>query len=216
MKRQAARFRVYAYHDDGTIEELTAAEADITWTAHLVNKKATHASNAPASASDLTIDPGSRTLNAPDQRALFDTGTISFSGASPVTVPLGEMRTDVDGRLLVLGGHGMSASPTNQTSLSFNSPGWYDDISDGSVAAHVKIRATGDEFDADGAWVLVAPPEVRAGVADAHDALRPAVPDGRGPELGDAAGEPVLHQRRLPDPAACPRDPLGLQGRRHP
>ena len=159
MKRQAARFRVYAYHDDGTIEELTAAEADITWTAHLVNKKATHASNAPASASDLTIDPGSRTLNAPDQRALFDTGTISFSGASPVTVPLGEMRTDVDGRLLVLGGHGMSASPTNQTSLSFNSPGWYDDISDGSVAAHVKIRATGDEFDADGAWVLVAPPK---------------------------------------------------------
>jgi hypothetical protein len=39
VKRQAARFRVYAYNDDGTVNELTAAEADITWRVHLANKR---------------------------------------------------------------------------------------------------------------------------------------------------------------------------------
>ena len=42
VKRQAARFRIYAHHDNGTVEEITDAEADITWTVHLVNKKAAH------------------------------------------------------------------------------------------------------------------------------------------------------------------------------
>ena len=55
VKRQAARFRVYAYHDDGSIDEITAAEADISWTVHLVNKKAV--SRNSGSAAELTIDP---------------------------------------------------------------------------------------------------------------------------------------------------------------
>lgn len=40
VKRQAARFRVFAHHDDGTTTEVRAADADITWTVHLVNAKA--------------------------------------------------------------------------------------------------------------------------------------------------------------------------------
>ena len=41
IKRQAARFRVYGFDADGVVlRELTAAEADITWTVHLANKKA--------------------------------------------------------------------------------------------------------------------------------------------------------------------------------
>src|SRR5713101_875985 len=79
VKRQVARFRVYAYDDDGTVDELTAANADITWTVQLVNKKATNAGNA-GSSPDLTIDAGPRTLNGPDQRKQFDTGTITFPG----------------------------------------------------------------------------------------------------------------------------------------
>lgn len=104
VKRQAARFHIYAHHDDGTVEEITDAEADITWTAHLVNKKAANPGRGNTeSAADLTIDPGARTLNGPDQHKLFDTGTIKFSGVSAVTVPLGEVRSDDQNRLLVFG-----------------------------------------------------------------------------------------------------------------
>jgi hypothetical protein len=164
VKRQAARFRVYAYHDDNTIEELTAADADITWTIHVANKKATHAGNA-GSSSDLTIDPGARTLDGPDQREQFDTGAITFPGVT-TTVLLGEVRTDVDGRLLVLGGVGHSASPVSPPApLNFpRGEGWYDDVSDGPVSAHVKLRAGGDEYDADGAWVIVGPPKFAPGL----------------------------------------------------
>jgi hypothetical protein len=41
VKRQAARFRIYAIGaDGGVLGELTAAEAQISWTVHLANKKA--------------------------------------------------------------------------------------------------------------------------------------------------------------------------------
>ncbi len=63
------------------------------------------------STSDPTIDPGPLTLNGPDQIGLFDTGEIRFSGAPVIKIPLGEIRTDNDNHLLVLGGFGKSASP---------------------------------------------------------------------------------------------------------
>ena len=47
----------------------------------------------------------------------------------------------------------------NAITFYLENEGWYDDISDGPVTAHVKLTATGDEFDAAGAWVLVAPPD---------------------------------------------------------
>ena len=95
VKRQAARFRIFAHHDDGSVEEITDAEAEITWTVHLVNSKAAHPDRGNTEpAGDLTIDPGPRTLTGPDQRLLFDNGTIHFAGEPVVTVPLGEIRTD--------------------------------------------------------------------------------------------------------------------------
>lgn len=158
VKRQAARFRLFAYHDDDTVTELTADDATITWTVHVANRKAITRNTAPAA--DLTIDPGSRTLTNPNQLTPFDTGTITFPGEQPVTVPLGEARTDDNGRLLVLGGFGKSASPTGQNITNFlDNEGWYDDVSDGPVSAHVEINSTGEEFDAAGAWVIVAPPK---------------------------------------------------------
>ncbi|MBS1912917.1 MAG: LodA/GoxA family CTQ-dependent oxidase [Bacteroidetes bacterium] len=158
VKRQAAEFRIFAYHGDGTVTEVTRAEADITWTVHVANKKAV--TRNTGSASDLTIDPGVRTLAGPNQISKLDTGTIKFSGTSPVTVPLGELRTDNLSRLLVLGGAGKSASPTGAPITSFlDNAFWYDDVCDGSVNAHIKLRATGDVFDAVGAWVIVTPPK---------------------------------------------------------
>jgi hypothetical protein len=157
IKRQAARFRLYAYHDDGTVSELTAADAEIQWTVELANKKATHAGNS-GSAAQLTIDPGPRTLHGAVQHATFDSGTITLDGAT-TTVPLGEVRTDAEARLLVLGGFGKSASPAGKPLIFPRSEGWYDDVSDGPVNAHVKITATGDEFDAVPGWVIVGPPK---------------------------------------------------------
>ena len=55
VKLQAARFRIYAHHDDGTFEEITDAEADITWTVHLVNKKAAN----PGRGNVRELNPGS-------------------------------------------------------------------------------------------------------------------------------------------------------------
>src|SRR5581483_11341213 len=41
MKRQAARFRIYGLDAGGTVvKEITAADAQITWSVHLANKKA--------------------------------------------------------------------------------------------------------------------------------------------------------------------------------
>jgi L-Lysine epsilon oxidase N-terminal/L-lysine epsilon oxidase C-terminal domain/von Willebrand factor type A domain len=158
VKRQAARFRLFAYDSSGSVSELTEADAEITWTVHLVNRKAVER-NPTLPAGDMTIDPGSRTITGPDQRAVFDTGVITFSGAAARNVPLGEIRTDVDGRLLVLGGFGSSASPTNVSLTTFaDNAGWHDDTSDGPVSAHVKLT-DGTEFDALGAWAIVAPPK---------------------------------------------------------
>ena len=161
VKRQAARFRIFAHHDDGTVEEITDAEADITWTVHLANRKAAYPGRGNSEpASDLVIDPGARTTNGPNQQKLFDTGKIKFSGQSAVTVPLGEMRSDTENRLLVLGGFGKAASPAGNGIGSFwGNPGWYDDVADGPVSATIRIRATNATPPVLGAWVIVAPPK---------------------------------------------------------
>lgn len=156
VKRQAARFRVFAYNDDGTVEELAAEDAQITWTVHLVNKKAV-TRNAGAAAA-LIINPGPRTLTGPNQQQIFNNGQITLPGASAETVPLGEIRTDTDGHLLVFGGFGKSKTPMGAGLADFyDNAGWYDDISDGPVTATVLIHGT--TYTAVGAWVIVAPPK---------------------------------------------------------
>ena len=183
IKRQAARFRIYGYNAAGqVVKELSADDAEIEWTAHLVNRKAQWyqfqaALDIPEAATmsvplrnpdvktdareSLAIDPGSRSIKGKDTSGSeyhFDNGT--FQG---VPVPLGEIRTDEDGRLLVLGGLGKSASPEGKpvyipaVPTSFNNAdGWYDDISDGPVSARVTMN--GEEIPVDEAWVVVGPP----------------------------------------------------------
>ena len=152
IKRQAARFRLFGYDENGKlVGEITAAQASITWTVRLANKKSAWrqfrglARNTPwrnknvKDRNSLIIDPGPRSLHAPNQAAAFDTG--QFMGA---TVPLGEMHTDERGRLLVLGGFGHSASPTNAPIKTWvNNDGWHDDVSDGPVTATVSLKAGG-------------------------------------------------------------------------
>src|ERR1700682_2109613 len=40
IKRQAQRFRLWGYFDDGSDRELTAADGGVQWTVHLANAKA--------------------------------------------------------------------------------------------------------------------------------------------------------------------------------
>ncbi|HEY0476678.1 MAG TPA: LodA/GoxA family CTQ-dependent oxidase [Kofleriaceae bacterium] len=190
LKREAAEFRVYGYNAAGqVVRELTADSADLQWTVHVANRKAQWyqfqlALDIPDAAGKamplrnpkvkgdareaLAIDPGPRSIagksvsGGPDHA--FDTGT--FMG---VTVPLGEIRTDASGRLLVLGGHGKSGSPTGAPVYvpadpdSFNNANeWYDDISDGPVTATVSID--GRAVPVQHAWVVCAPPNYGTGV----------------------------------------------------
>lgn len=129
----------------------------------------------------LVIDPGPRSISGTDANAdggdaacRFDTG--SFQG---VSVYLGEVRTDRKGRLVFLGGHGKSGSPSGAKLTTFaNNDGWHDDISDGSVDATVEIG--GRVLQAEGAWVVVAPPDFAPGVpavVTGHDLLFAAAVD---------------------------------------
>ena len=177
LKRQAVRFRVYGLNAAGRpVAELNLSNAAIEWTVHLVNQKAAwyqfqlaldipEAADAPptllrnAVATDraaLTIDPGERQIVGRDASGgpeyVFDTG--KFMGTP---VYLGELRTDNDGRLIVLGGHGVSASGDGGRAITFaNNDGWHDDVADGPVTAQVTFR--GKTLEVEPAWVVVAPP----------------------------------------------------------
>jgi len=114
----------------------------------------------------LVIDPGPRSIrgagvNADGARSeyAFDTGT--FCGQR---VPLGELRTDENGHLLVLGGFGHSASaPPHAPAYTFgNNDGWHDDTSDGPVEAVVTYG--GRRYEAEGAWVACGPPNFAPGL----------------------------------------------------
>ncbi len=168
LKRQAARFPSYGYNEEGrVVSELTPDNANIQWSVHLANKKAQWyqfqaALDIPEAAANLSVphrNPRSRIARhlrsirgrgaslgsrcPGGNEHTFDTGT--FKGK--VTVPLGEIRTDEAGRLLVLGGTGKSGSPSgapvfnSADDKSFNNADdWYDDTSDGPVTATVSIN----------------------------------------------------------------------------
>lgn len=174
LKRQAARFRVYGVNAKGEIvRELTPDNAKISWQVQLANEKSAwygfqlaldipEAASAPpttlrnaavADRMQLAIRPKARSVSGKNAKPKkFDDG--QFMGKK---VYLGETFTDQDGRLIVLGGHGVSASFDDSRAITFaNNEGWYDDTSDGSVNAEVIYE--GQPLLVDPAWVIVAPP----------------------------------------------------------
>jgi hypothetical protein len=175
IKRQAARFRIYGLNAAGeAVAELDAVTADIEWHVTLANTKAAwyqfqialdipEAADAPSSflrnmavadRSLLAITPGERSVSGRDtQGPRFDNG--KFMGTE---VYLGELRTDAAGRLIVLGGHGKSASWNGARAITFaNNEGWHDDVADGPVRATVHYQ--GSQLEVDPAWIVVAPPD---------------------------------------------------------
>ncbi|NVD97990.1 LodA/GoxA family CTQ-dependent oxidase [Massilia sp. BJB1822] len=191
LKRQAARFRVYGLNAKGEIvHELTPANAQIEWKVQLANTKAAWygfqlALDIPeakaaqpttlrnASVSDrarLAITPKPQSVSgikAPPRR--FDDGKFWDK-----EVYLGEIFTDDQGRLLVLGGHGAAASYDNSRAITFaNNEAWHDDVSDGPVKASVTYQ--NQELEVLPAWVVVAPPNygpMRKSVRTMWDLMR--------------------------------------------
>ena len=178
IKRQAQRFRLWGFFSDGTNRELTLADGTITWTLHLVNAKPT------AHAGEPSIDGGLLTFDTPGNVASF---VGSYNGAS---IPLGDAEIDGEGRLIVRGGFGKSANPTDPNSVLgyfWDTPGWYDDVSDGPITSQIEyggqtITATG------GAWVICPPPHYAPGtysVTSLYDTIRQlALTAGQLPALG--------------------------------
>ena len=114
----------------------------------------------------LVIDPGPRTIRGGDVNPAGGDPRYAFTGGRffERDVPLGELRTDGAGRLLVLGGFGNSGAraPGAQATTFANNDGWYDDTSDGPVEATVRVG--GRVLEATGAWVVVAPPNYAPGI----------------------------------------------------
>ncbi len=166
---------------------------------------------APHLRDKLIIDPGSMSISGASQgpmklmganSTIFDlpvgfTSSISNrlkfdppqSGTGDVTVTyesatvsLGALRTDAEGRLIFIGGAGISkscttpavvvskvteepevANPEYNGNSYFNNPGWYDDTCGGSINVTLK-DASGDTVcttvgkAADQGWIAVTPP----------------------------------------------------------
>jgi hypothetical protein len=198
LKRQAARFRIYGYNAAGeVVGELTPDRASIRWGVHVANAKAAWyqwqvALDVPEAAKvqlplrnagvtgdtrkGLIIDGGLRRIEGKNTQG----PEYAFRGRFQTTdVYLGELRTDADGRLLFLGGHGVSSSPTGtpiynpaDPNTFINADGWYDDMSDGPVTAEVSIE--GRRIPVEPAWVVAAPPNygpMLKGVRTLYDLL---------------------------------------------
>lgn len=186
IKRQGARFQVYAYDDESpegrplTVGDEVAGGGnhgtlvDIQWRVYLANKKASwyefeqlegehgyapdHRLRNPDVEGDarqrLVIDPGPRIVDGSDRRrARFDrSGNDVYAATFPPRLEpcdvdtLGELRTDDDGRLVVLGGHGRSGTSKydefGQPRIDHyaNNDGWFDDTSDGPVMARLVMH----------------------------------------------------------------------------
>ncbi|TMO60472.1 hypothetical protein CWC18_13750 [Pseudoalteromonas aurantia] len=178
LKRQAARFRIYGLNAAGeVVKELTADNADITWHAQLANQKASWynfeiALDIPEAAqADPSKLRNKKIAGSAREKLLIDGGKNTLSGRNiageqhqfigafdEVSVYLGEMTTDSEGRLVMLGGHGKSANILGEQAVTFgNNDGWYDDTSDGPITADVTVD--GAVLPVKPSWVVCAPPD---------------------------------------------------------
>lgn len=178
VKRQAARFRLFQFEDDaspGTPAELPPGTV-VRWTVHLANKKdaVQRPDNPPAQPAPITVVGGreNRIIDSDVQTIRAPLGEQTQSQVLQGTylgrpVSLGEIRSDREGRLLVLGGSG-KAETFEGASIGgaggfYDNDGWYDDVADGPVTATI-IFPDGREAVAKPAWVIVAPPDFAPGV----------------------------------------------------
>jgi len=195
IKRQAARFRIYALNKNGEVlRELTADDAEISWSVHVANKKSAwynfnQALDVPASqgqegtgtaiaslrrnadikGSDrqgLTIDPGPREISGKSTNAAGKEKQYAFDTGEFMgeKVYLGELRTDEAGRLAFLGGYGHSASYNDSPLTTFANNQTWHDDTSDGSVNATVKLKDGRTLKAEGAWVATAPPNYAPGV----------------------------------------------------
>lgn len=240
IRRQAARFRIYAFDSsDQLLGELCGKGVEVTWSVELANKKAAwfnfsgahgalsafEAVGWPTSNSGRKLRLRNCDFDGPDDSGSglmeqveggpcgrkwvaskahgeeyeIHTAERSVCGGSLRHEPgkldlnfvgkfrrnhdvyLGEIATDAEGRLVVMGGHGVSA-PVDASGKALDDPfeawithyanndSWHDDTADGPVKARVVLcgdDATRRPVEVQGAsWVVVTPPDFAPGTTD--------------------------------------------------
>lgn len=194
LKRQAARFRVYATLNNGDIVEVTADDAEIEWRVQLANLKAgwyrfTTAMDLPRNLAvsstrrnpsigvddvdsgflarmklDITPSPQKITGRSQTGPAFNDGSFTTADPPSAVPVYLGELRTDEKGRLIVLGGRGAAGSVPAGVSTTTFANN--DGWHDDTSDGPVRatVRIGGRAFEADPGYVVVTPPNFGPGL----------------------------------------------------
>src|SRR5262245_36527718 len=116
----------------------------------------------------LELDSGPRSVKGGDTATVAnfaidrDLKQAKPSGETKLKIrTLGQLRSDADGHLLVIGGMGQSDFDPGlgrEVVRNYaNNDGWFDDMSDGPVDAELTID--GAKQQVAGAWVLVGPPD---------------------------------------------------------
>ena len=126
----------------------------------ILPRRRKHASEQGRGPEEAGHRPGPQRISGPNQPMQKVVATFMET----VSVQLGDLLTDSDGRLIVLGGHGTSQSHDGRRLSEkdddfADNDGWCDDTSDGSIAATVRLNGDTATVAADSAWVIVAPPD---------------------------------------------------------
>lgn len=186
IKKQVQRFRIYAFNkEDQVIKEITAEDAEIEWSVHLANTKAswyefynpldngTLAPGIPGGKRNpkikgnkereeqLIVDGGEISINGTNTNRKGDNSKYQAQGKfqGRTNVRLGDLRTDEKGRLLVYPGDGKSVSPSGKKITSFaDNADWIDDWCDGPVKATVRLKNSSRTIKADSAWIACTGP----------------------------------------------------------
>jgi L-Lysine epsilon oxidase N-terminal/L-lysine epsilon oxidase C-terminal domain len=183
IRKQGARFHIFESEDGISWSPANLpATASVIWTVTLENKKSavTRPANPPtapmrpevtAANQSMVIKGGTKEIVGPNATSTHFTGTYVTTAPSgsafQVDVDLGLLRTDGQGRLIVLGGKGQSRAPAGVPigASFYRNPKWHDDVSDGPVTASIKLSPTEAPIQAEeGAWVMVAPPDYAPGI----------------------------------------------------
>lgn len=185
IKPVAARFRVFAVPDDGTPPFIVDAGvgATVHWTVEVANRKnGVNRTGGPPNNSSLPVDSASgaasRILPGPKAISGANVGPVSLDGGTfqGVAVALGQLRTDSNQNLLVIGASGSSSSPTGSPISNFyNNSGWHDDSCDGVVRAHVTLSDGTAIVNVAPAWVVSGPPDYAPdveGLVTLYDIMR--------------------------------------------
>ncbi len=208
--RQAARFRIFAYDENGNVlGEVTARDAAIAWEVRVANKKAAWYETDIAFDTEGAPGAGRRNADVSDRASLvIEAAPRRLAGAAAPPLPLdggrfqgipitlGEVMTDGEGRLVVLPGSGQAYAAADAPPLdSFaDNSGWADDSCDGPIHATVTIGAR--RFEADPGWLVCVPPNYAPGIAQSivtvYDAIESALI-----EAGEARRPRTVFERHV-------------------